>query len=154
MEAALLYHDKKFPPLLPRKLRVTRAKRIRKNAPGPASSRMSKSTPPGVPGQVYVPKVSSHLQSLRGRAGKLLGRAGAAQLDQCTARVPSSTRSTDVGPNPSVFEGHRASSRHGGSHGLKLAGSRARKEKPRTRSSKRGTAWKAAAGGGKRPAKK
>lgn len=144
MEKALLYHGKKFPPMLPRVLRVSRAKRSSAN-----TSRTNK--PPHRNGvdstssHIYRPKISSKTQSLSGRAQKLLGNAGAANLRmfQGARTLPSelgadaSTRATRV-----VFEGHRASSKQ--SRGtIKLGGSGKKQGKPRTRSSRRGAAFKA-----------
>lgn len=151
VEAALLYNEKKFPPMLPRKLRVTRAKAMKRNAKPDSGRPMSRPSTSG-----YARKVSGEEASKMGRASKLLGRAAAAQMRKPTGsnRVPHGpprNRSTDGEsirkPESFVFEGHRASSRQGKS-GLKLGGSGKKKEKPRTRSAKRGTAFKA--GGGKK----
>jgi len=70
---------------------------------------------------------------MTGRAGKLLGRAGAAQV-----RGHSGHGKT---PEAVVFEGYRASSKQGKGT-LKLGGSGKKQGKPRTRSSKRGAAFK------------
>ncbi|OCL11933.1 hypothetical protein AOQ84DRAFT_335121 [Glonium stellatum] len=140
VEAALQFNDKKFPPLLPRKLRVVRAKGIKcntKQSPSSSARPNSKS--------VYNPKVSPQERSMRGRASKLLGRAGAAQVrhGQRSFSKPGYPGSTSLkAPEAFVFEGHRASSKQGTS-GLKLGGSGRKKgTKPKTRSSKRGAAWK------------
>ncbi|TKA63613.1 hypothetical protein B0A49_10432 [Cryomyces minteri] len=182
VEAALLYNEKRFPPLLPRKLRVTRAKSIKRNAKSnAASTRPPAYSKPRTAGGVYNPKTSSQQASQLGRAGKLLGTVGGARMCAAPAlprdarpmrsdggavrsptdgfRAPESFvqrvgagGSGGPGLRPSasegfVFEGHRASSKQGKS-GLKLGGSGKKKGKPRTRSSKRGAAWKA--GGGKK----
>ena len=114
VEKALDYHEKKFPPMLPRVLRVTRAKNMkntksaanRKEGPffrnaGPTTNRT---------------KVPSQVQSLTGRARKLLGRAGAAnyrairgQHDSSSGRVTGVARSSES----ITFEGFRASSSQG-----------------------------------------
>lgn len=77
---------------------------------------------------------------MTGRAEKLLGRAGAAQ-----ARGYSGHGKQPIGvsktPEAVVFEGYRASSRQGKGT-LKLGGSGKKQGKPRTRSSKRGAAFK------------
>lgn len=141
VEAALQFNDKKFPPLLPRKLRVVRAKGIKRNAKQnpPSSTRPNSKS-------VYNPKVSAHEKSMQGRASKLLGRAGAAQARHGPKLLsgPGRPDSTPLkAPEAFVFEGHRASSKQGTS-GLKLGGSGRKKGgKPKTRSSKRGAAWKA-----------
>jgi len=146
VEAALLMNDKKFPPLLPRKLRVERCKGM-KRKPVNNGFKDSRSSA----GSGYTRKATSQELSLQGRAGKLLGRAGAANM-RSTHRGRSDTsktmplgNSTIKTPEAIVFEGHRASSRQGKS-GLKLGGSGKKKGKPRTRSSKRGAAWKASGG--------
>ncbi|KAF2099319.1 RNA-binding domain-containing protein, partial [Rhizodiscina lignyota] len=77
VEAALLFNDKKFPPMLPRKLRVVRAKGMKRNQKN--SSRQSNYSRAPQSG-VYRPKITSEQQSLQGRAGRLLGKAGAAKL--------------------------------------------------------------------------
>ena len=74
VEAALLYNDKKFPPLLPRKLRVMRAKGMKRNA----SNRGPTFRPN--PSGVYNPKTNTQAKSMHGRASKMLGRAGAALM--------------------------------------------------------------------------
>ena len=97
-------------------------------------------------------------RSMQGRAGKLLGRAGATQLRKDSGMPPKRQRveerreenggeKSDIKPPESfVFEGHRAKSNQGHS-GMKLGGSGKRKGKPRNRSAKRAAAWKA---GGKK----
>lgn len=70
-----------------------------------------------------------------------MGRAAAAQLRTGDASGPSIRA-----PESFIFEGHRASSKQGKT-GLKLGGGGKKKGgKPGTRSSKRGTAWKASGG--------
>ncbi|ORY14563.1 hypothetical protein BCR34DRAFT_560225 [Clohesyomyces aquaticus] len=137
VEAALQYNDQKFPPLLPRKLRVVRAKGMKR--------RMDKKpiVPPTAIGKphlakaasgVYNAKISDEQKSKLGRARAQLGKAGAFKSAESF-----------------VFEGHRASSKQGKS-GLKLGGKKkGASGKPKTRSSKRGAAWKA--GGGKKGGK-
>ncbi|MCJ1280941.1 Nucleolar protein 12 [Xylographa opegraphella] len=137
VERALLYNALAFPPLLPRPLRVTRAKHIAKTASH--ASRAPHPPPRRVPDGGYTPKPSSQLRSLAGRAGKLLGRAGAAQLRQGGG---GGIRS----PEEVVFEGYRA---RGGQKPTGLQPKKGKgKGKPVTRSSKRGAAFKAE--GGKR----
>ena len=140
VEAALLHDGKKFPPMLPRKLRVSRAKAQKRNAkPGTGipSSRPN--------GNGYRPKTSTARAAKVGEAGKLFGRAAAAKVKQDTkCRAPGKQLSNGIRkPEDFVFEGHRASSKSGKS-GLKLAG-RAKKKpgKPTSRSARRGAAFKA-----------
>ena len=100
------------------------------------------------PNKIYVSKTPSEVKSFHGRASKLLGRAGAAKV-RSGAKVDSKGKPSIGGmamrPEMVVFEGHRATGRAGKS-GLKLGGSGKKKGKPRTRSSKRGSVWKAAGG--------
>ncbi|KAL9122253.1 MAG: hypothetical protein Q9187_001188 [Circinaria calcarea] len=148
VEKALLYNEKKFPPMLPRVLRVTRAKSLRKTASYTNSTRGVKKTPQARGTEVYKPKLSSRVQSLSGRAGKMFGRAGAARLknysDDQMAKDSSMTHLKGITKTSEsiVFEGYRASSRQ--SKGtLKSGGPGMSRGKPRTRSSKRGAAFKA-----------
>ncbi|KAH8701086.1 putative RNA binding protein [Talaromyces proteolyticus] len=81
LEAALLLDGKKFPPLLPRKLRVVRAKKVTKKHDVDRRSRA---------------RGDGARDTLGGRANKLFGRAGAAKV-----------RNSD-GSTPFIFEGQRA----------------------------------------------
>ncbi|KAF2465054.1 uncharacterized protein BDR25DRAFT_306906 [Lindgomyces ingoldianus] len=127
VEAALQYNDQKFPPLLPRKLRVVRAKGMKRRLDkNPAASLTAKPQHPKAK-SVYNAKVTGEQKSRLGRARAMLGKAGAFKSAESF-----------------VFEGHRASSKQGTS-GLKLGGKK-KGGKPKTRSSKRGAAWKAAGG--------
>ena len=138
VEAALLYNDKKFPPMLPRKLRVARAKVQKRNAK-PGSGRPSSA--PKANG--YQRKVTGEEASKIGRANKLFGRATAAQMKESIASGKSTSNGLQP-PEKFVFEGHRASNK-GGKAGLKLAGRGKKKPgKPTNRSAKRGAAFKAA----------
>lgn len=99
VEKALLLNEKKFPPMLPRILRVTRAKNVtkikiaqrdrgRRPVKKPAAKKGPKSE---------VDKPSQGLDSLLGKANKLLGCAGAAQINRMpgsTERRKKSTRSS------------------------------------------------------------
>jgi nucleolar protein 12 len=159
VEAALLLNEKKFPPMLPRKLRVTRAKKPTKK-PSKDSSRNSKVVSKG--DTSYRAKPSSQSQSLAGRAAKLLGKAGGSRFTH-PERAPGRDSRDDGAkrqktqilapgvmktPESIVFEGYRASSnskvtgfKTGGKGGGKKKG------KPRTRSTARASAWKS---GGKK----
>lgn len=148
MEAALLYNDKKFPPMLPRKLRVVRAKGIKRNKTNSATSARPVSTK-----GVYNPKISAEERSMQGRAAKLLGKAGAAKVRLGGKfggnKGPKKEDKPANGfktPEQFVFEGHRATEKQGKT-GLKLGGKKSKKGgKPTSRSSRRGAAWKAAGG--------
>lgn len=123
IEAALLFNDKKFPPLLPRKLRVVRAKSIKRNTSKRSAGRGK--------------SLDQDSKSMVGRAGKLLGRAGAANFSK--GDRDSRKTNTFKPPEAFVFEGHRASSGQG-TLGLKLGGSGRRKDKSRSKNNKRAPA--------------
>ncbi|KAK8229478.1 hypothetical protein HDK77DRAFT_500815 [Phyllosticta capitalensis] len=169
VEAALLFNEKKFPPMLPRKLRVTRAKPFKRSK---QQQQSSSSTRPatGSSRGVYNPKISAEQKSLQGRAAKLLGKAGAAKLNKNPnlTELGESKRKSGGGdskdaaalpggagafktPEAFVFEGYRASAKQGKT-GLKLGGAKkggkSKGGKPASRGSKRAAAWKK--GGGKK----
>jgi nucleolar protein 12 len=104
-----------------RKLRVTRAKNIKRRD----ANKPERRPEPRAPKAVYIPKVDPKKKDTLGRARKLLGRAGAAQLKA----------------HGEVFEGLRASANT--DSGIKKGGSGKKKGKPRARSSARAAAWKA-----------
>ncbi|KAJ5558602.1 Nucleolar protein 12 [Penicillium sp. DV-2018c] len=123
VEQALPLNGKNFPPMLPRKLRVTRARKVikKKESSGPDAKRS---------------RVDEAQKTMQGRATRLLGRAGA-------AKVKAEANSTIAG-NSFVFEGHRATE---GSSSIKMKQkSRGSKTKRESRSSKRAAAYKAAYG--------
>ncbi|KAJ4296181.1 Nucleolar protein 12 [Kalmusia sp. IMI 367209] len=127
VEAALQFNDQKYPPLLPRKLRVSRAKAQKSKPKKPTDARPSRASPDGSQHKgAYNAKISGEERSQRGRAKAMLGKAAAFKSAESF-----------------VFEGHRASSKQGTS-GLKLGG---KKKGPNGRKS-RSKAWKA--GGGKK----
>ena len=138
VEAALLYNEKKFPPMLPRKLRVSRAKAQKRNPKAGSDRPTSKPRANG-----YQRKISGEEASKIGRAGKLFGRAAAAKVNQ-PERSGRNDSNGFKALEAFVFEGHRASSK-GGKAGLKLGGRGKKKPgKPAGRSAKRGAAFKAA----------
>ena len=148
VEAALLLEGKKFPPMLPRKLRVARAKAQKRHAK-PGSDRPS-TRPRANDG--YQRKVSDEEASKMGRAGKLFGRAAAAQMKQDKSgvqRVPNGIKK----PEAFVFEGHRAR-RESGKAGVKLSGrgggggGKKKSGKPVGRSARRGAAFRVKGGKG------
>ena len=117
-------NDKKFPPLLPRKLRVMRAKGMKRNTTKPVNGTKDPN----------IDKTTS------GRAGKLLGRAGAAQIRFGSGKDVKRQNIEPVvqPPEKFVFEGMRAK-RADGNRGLKFAGKRKSSNAKRTQ---RSTAWK------------
>jgi nucleolar protein 12 len=135
VEAALLHDGKKFPPMLPRKLRVMRAKGIKRNM----SNKDTWSRP--ATNGVYNPKISGQQKSAIGRASKLLGRAGAALNSRPDRRAKQPSKADELKtPESFVFEGHRATA---GSHVGKKQKSSKKKGKPNNRSTRRAVAWKA-----------
>jgi nucleolar protein 12 len=149
--------------MLPRILRVGRAKAVRKTALASQASRSGLKTNSTIDkGLIYNPKVSSQISSFQGRADRLLGRAGAAQFKR---REGSGANTTALGkrgevgkselgsqskirgipksPETIVFEGFRASAKAEKPRDLKMRpGPRGKKTKPKTRSSKRAREWK------------
>ncbi|KAF2831635.1 hypothetical protein CC86DRAFT_452629 [Ophiobolus disseminans] len=125
VEAALQYNDQKYPPMLPRKLRVTRCraeKKMKKDKPRVAlpttDRRATGSNRAG-----YVAKMSDEQKSMQGRARSMLGKVAKAQSREGL-----------------VFEGHRAKEGQGKS-GLKFKGSGGKKKGPNGRAN-RSSAWK------------
>lgn len=151
--------------MLPRVLRVTRAKAMKKTANAQKRQEAPRQTVKGAnnPNNVviYNPKISAQQQSLQGRASKLLGKAGASQYrkrdDAVKAAKPASEAHTPAegikGPEAFIFEGYRASANNGRPKDLKLGGKNVKgkggKGKPKTKSAARASAWKKS--GGKRP---
>lgn len=148
VEKALLFHGRKYPPLLPRVLRVTRAKNIQKTASRTQRPHQRSTGTDGRPSSGgYVAKPSARAQSLTGRATKLLGRAGGASFRRPEAgpRVRGEAGGRGLAEGD-VFEGFRAR-RGAGGGGIAMGGSGKKGGgKPRTRSSKRGAAFRAAGG--------
>ncbi|KAL2869971.1 rRNA-processing protein NOP12 [Aspergillus lucknowensis] len=122
VEEALLLNEKKFPPMLPRKLRVVRAKKIAKK---PEDS------------QDAFKSLADADRTRHGRAGKLLGRSSA-------ARLKISDRKS-ISQNSLVFEGNRATSGEPSRIRVRTK-SRGSKAKRDSRSKKRAAAYKAAGG--------
>ncbi|CAG9938193.1 unnamed protein product [Clonostachys rosea f. rosea IK726] len=149
VESALLLDGKKFPPMLPRALRVTRAKDPRKTAQ--AQKRLAESGK-GVNGDSkntkYRKKLTPEELSMGGRAAKLLGRSGAAAerrkarvTDNKDNDVPSTVLKT---PEEIVFEGTRASVRTGAAKGKRLSKKLRGKKgsQPTGRGARRAAEWK------------
>ncbi|KAK4160968.1 putative nucleolar protein 12 [Cladorrhinum sp. PSN259] len=173
VEKAILLNEKKFPPMLPRALRVTRCKAPHKTARAleakearQAAERKASDKKSGK--GAYVPKVTAEAQTLAGRAGKLLGRAGAAQLSgkgkkgsksgKPVSRSEILEKSGIKPPENFVFEGRRASEKDGKPKDLKFKGARSSKDKkgykkPGGRGATRAANWRAS-GGDKKKAPK
>ena len=144
MEKALSFDGKKFPPLLPRALRVIRAKKMNKTARHKSNdSKHMDACTRNLTDGIYRAKPSTDMMSLKGRSSRLLGRAASAQLRSSDRKDSSSSIKRTKTPQKVVFEGHRASSTPGkgllGNSGLGR-----KRGKPKTRSSRRGAAFKAA----------
>ncbi|KAK0617945.1 hypothetical protein B0T17DRAFT_496299, partial [Bombardia bombarda] len=92
VEKAILLQEKKFPPMLPRALRVSRCKAPHRTARA-IEAKQEKLAGVGAPANTkggkfdkkknanvngYTPKITAEAQTLAGRAAKLLGRSGAA----------------------------------------------------------------------------
>jgi nucleolar protein 12 len=124
VEAALHFNEQNYPPMLPRKLRVTRCRAEKKNKKDkprmqmPTTERGSNNGKAG-----YVQKLSAEQKSIQGRARSMLGKVAKAQTKEGF-----------------VFEGHRAKEGQGKA-GLKFKGSGGKKKGPNGRKS-RSTAWK------------
>ncbi|OTA59243.1 hypothetical protein K449DRAFT_424063 [Hypoxylon sp. EC38] len=158
VESALLLDGKKFPPMLPRALRVCRAKDPRKTAL--AMERTVKTKLGGSNGRdktnntKHKPKVTPQQQSLVGRAGKLLGRAGAAKQRhelkgegrRPRERRETETTSTFKTPEQIVFEGRRASEKDGRPRDLKFGKTKGKKgvvkAKTKGRGARRAAEWR------------
>lgn len=159
VESALLLDGKKFPPMLPRALRVSRAKDPRKTAlamertakakleDSSRRDKISKSTK-------HRPKVTPEQQSQAGRAGKLLGRAAAARQRhglKDEVRRPRDRQQIVATegfktPEQIVFEGRRASEKDGRPRDLKFGKTKGKKgavrAKTKSRGAKRAAEWR------------
>ncbi|KAI1364433.1 hypothetical protein F5Y08DRAFT_339645 [Xylaria arbuscula] len=160
VESALLLNEKKFPPMLPRALRVSRAKDPRKTAL--ALERTTKSvngTGATTKKTKYTPKITPEQQSQAGRAGRLLGRSAAAkqqrelkgdrrQLRQPRARrdQPQENGEGIKPPEQFIFEGRRASSKDGKPKDLKFGKIKGKKgaikAKAKGRGARRAAEWR------------
>lgn len=142
MESALLLDGKKFPPMLPRALRVTRAKDPRKTAlhQERVKTKLSGAAKPlGKPGK-YQRKFTAEEQTSAGRAAKLLGRSAA--FAERAGSKPAALKDLDLKtPEQIVFEGRRASAKDGRPKDLKF-GKKAAKGKPKGRGVKRASEWR------------
>ncbi|KAI1141918.1 hypothetical protein F5Y05DRAFT_369132 [Hypoxylon sp. FL0543] len=159
VESAMLLDGKKFPPMLPRALRVSRAKDPRKTALamertekaklGALNGRDKKST-----STKHEPKVTPEQQSQVGRAGKLLGRVAAARQRhglkgegiQPRERKGTGTTVTFKTPEQVIFEGRRASEKDGRPRDLKFGKAKGKKgavkAKTKSRGARRAAEWR------------
>ncbi|KAI0447030.1 hypothetical protein F4803DRAFT_546560 [Xylaria telfairii] len=164
VESALLLDGKKFPPMLPRALRVSRAKDPRKTALAmerTAKARVDafKSTDRKHKSTKYTPKITPEQQSLAGRAGKLFGRSAAYKQqrgvkgDRWKSRDGggSSSKSQENGdgikpPEQFIFEGRRASAKDGKPKDLKFGKTKGKKgvvkSKAKGRGARRAAEWR------------
>ncbi len=147
MEEALLLDGKSFPPMLPRKLRVTRAKDPRKTNQAIERTKSKFNSNNNKGGErsgktfkrgaaTYVPKITPEQQAAAGRASKLFGRARGGAHGNGTA-LPNGVKA----PERIIFEGRRASSRDALPKDLKKK-AKTKRARPVTRSARRGADWK------------
>ncbi|XXG98208.1 hypothetical protein Hte_004530 [Hypoxylon texense] len=159
VESALLLEGKKFPPMLPRILRVSRAKDPRKTALAmertvKAKFELSNGRETKSKSTKHKPKVTPEQLSQAGRAGKLLGRAAAARQrhglkDESKYAKQKKDEPEDVvfkTPEQIVFEGRRASSKDGKPKDLKFGKGKGKKgvvkAKTKSRGAKRAAEWR------------
>ncbi|KAI0484898.1 hypothetical protein GGR56DRAFT_616048 [Xylariaceae sp. FL0804] len=155
VETALLLNEKKFPPMLPRALRVSRAKDPRKTALAAERTTKAKAVDAKPKSTKYKPKITPEQQSQVGRAGRLFGRVGAAQQRHALksgGKRPEESRglmnndNNFKSPEEFVFEGRRASSKDGRPRDLKFGKAKGKKgtqkTKPKDRGARRAAAWR------------
>ncbi|KAI1769454.1 hypothetical protein GGR53DRAFT_517034 [Hypoxylon sp. FL1150] len=160
VESALLLEGKKFPPMLPRTLRVSRAKDPRKTTL--AMERTVKAKLESSNGRQvksmstkHKPKATPEQLSQAGRTGKLLGRAAAARQRHGLKGEGKFTKQREGGvgtggfktPEQIVFEGRRASSKDGKPKDLKFGNGKGKKggvvkAKTKGRGAKRAAEWR------------
>lgn len=150
VEAALLLDKKKFPPMLPRILRVTRAKDPRKTALAVERAKSKADNADGASRSTkYRPKATPEQQAAAGRTRKLLGRSAAVkQRFGGKKSFSSAVKGVEAGgqiksPERIIFEGRRASQKDGLPKDLKL-GKKKKKGKsarPQHRGARRAAAW-------------
>ncbi|OLN97015.1 Nucleolar protein 12 [Colletotrichum chlorophyti] len=155
VEAALLLDGKKYPPMLPRILRVARAKAPHKTALAMERANSAKAQAgPGAPGSTkYRAKITPEQQSMAGRASRLLGRSGALRERRGGDRKHRHASGSGVVPKDDIrppedfiFEGRRASAKDGKPKDLKFgkrnkAKGGVKKTKPTGRGAKRAAEW-------------
>jgi nucleolar protein 12 len=129
VEAALQLNEKKFPPMLPRILRVTRCRAEKKKDKARVAPPTKTRGAPGATDAGYTKKLSAEEKSQQGRAKAMLGKAAAAASKE----------------GGFVFEGHRASEKQGKT-GLKFAGAKKGGKKGPNGRKSRSAGWKGGAG--------
>ncbi|KAL9103280.1 MAG: hypothetical protein Q9163_001658 [Psora crenata] len=132
VEKALLYNGKQFPPMIPRNIRVVRAKSSKKSITGGKIYRPLTDHSPR--SATYRSRHPSAMQTLSGRATRMLGRAGPARMKGIGSGEQKGFVETQ---ESAIFEGHRAS--QGASKRLSSA---KKLGKPLNRSSRRGAAFR------------
>lgn len=123
--------------MLPRNLRVTRAKDPRKTTQAIERARAkANSSNETNAGGVYNPRKDPNQQAAAGRAGKLYGRSGAANSKN---GLPNGFKS----PSHIIFEGRRASAKDTLPKDLKpRKKGKGKKVKPNNRGARRAAEWK------------
>ncbi|EFE44656.1 RNA binding protein, putative [Trichophyton verrucosum HKI 0517] len=149
VEAALLCDGKKFPPMLPRKLRVTRAKRIGAGSEGVREG-ASRQRPTGGKARkdekLFGQAVAAELRNVerekkKKKIGQRDGRSGRIGPGNDANAVPLGDRSGSGNADTRiVFEGYRA--KDGAKPAFRMKGKK-KGGKPKTRSSRRASAYKA-----------
>ncbi|KAK1449923.1 RNA recognition domain-containing protein [Colletotrichum melonis] len=166
VESALLLDGKKYPPMLPRIMRVTRAKAPHKTALAMERTNKARAAQAdasrGAPGSTkYKAKITPEQQSLAGRSSRLLGRQGARreqrrgrEFEDRKPRAPGNgsgaiPKDEMKKPEDFIFEGRRASAKDGRPKDLKfnkrskpLNKGGVKKSKPTGRGAKRAAEWK------------
>ncbi|KAI1435705.1 hypothetical protein GGR50DRAFT_294431 [Xylaria sp. CBS 124048] len=154
VESAMLLDGKKFPPMLPRALRVSRAKDPRKTALAmerTAKARIdpNKSADGKLKSTRYAPKMTPEQLSQAGRASKLFGRAAATKQYRGSKR--DRKRSEDKAnpvqengdgikpPEQFIFEGRRASAKDGKPRDLKFGKTKGKRGPVKNKAKGRGT---------------
>ncbi|KAL9086944.1 MAG: hypothetical protein Q9159_003906 [Coniocarpon cinnabarinum] len=159
VESALLFNDKKFPHMLPRKLRVVRCKKPsqtalaldknRKRTKEVEKSERAASRTKRQSAATGANKIKPDEQARQGRLKKMLGKAGVAEMRAADKAGRSKSNAGVNGalrPGSMVFEGHRATSSEG-NRGLKLGATKRKKDRGQVkkrseRDKKRAAAYK------------
>lgn len=134
--------------MLPRNLRVTRAKNPQKTALAMQKRVVAPARATSAPGSAkYKPKVTPEAQSMAGRASKLLGLAGAARQALGAKKGFTPRAGPKVGddiktPEQIVFEGKRASANDGLKLGKRPKFRKSGPKKLQGKRSQRSAAWK------------
>ncbi|KAM0330062.1 hypothetical protein ACHAQA_004233 [Verticillium albo-atrum] len=152
VESALLLNEKKFPPMLPRALRVTRAKAPHKTA---LAQERTKAKTAGDKADKkstkYKQKATPEQLSMAGRASKLLGRSGALYDHKKKGPRGGEKKEQASGsglvlktPEEIIFEGKRASANDGRPSDVRIGKKKGRVNKGRVEKKGRGAVRAAA----------